>query len=259
MDEETKRATVYLNASSLNPLMSVCEKVLIEAHLEKFNAEFKRLFALHAIDELTRLYKLVSRSTSGVAQLKKKLEEFIHKQGLDAIKQIENASSPDPSTFVETILSVHKKYSSMVSQAFANDPGFVAALDKACQKFINTNAITAICSQASVETGPADAQETEKSAELQNDQKPVDPQQHSSSSVGQLAEAPKLQQPVSAGSEQAAESQSKPPSATPPVPVSSSVNKSAELLARYVDNVLKKGSKVINEKETEEMLSNAVS
>lgn len=41
-----------------------------------------------------------------------------------------------------TILNVHKKFSKLVSEAFMNEAGFVAALDKACGKFINKNAVT---------------------------------------------------------------------------------------------------------------------
>lgn len=48
----------------------------------------------------------------------------------------------DPKNYVTTILNVHKKYHKMVLTAFRSDSGFVAALDKACGKFINNNAIT---------------------------------------------------------------------------------------------------------------------
>lgn len=44
--------------------------------------------------------------------------------------------------YVLTILEVHRKYNSLVLTAFNNDNGFVASLDKACGKFINTNAVT---------------------------------------------------------------------------------------------------------------------
>lgn len=48
----------------------------------------------------------------------------------------------DPKMYVNTILEVHKKYNSLVLTAFNNDSGFVAALDKACGKFINSNSVT---------------------------------------------------------------------------------------------------------------------
>ena len=39
-------------------------------------------------------------------------------------------------------LQVHKKFSEMVDASFVNDPSFVAALDRACKKFVNNNAVT---------------------------------------------------------------------------------------------------------------------
>lgn len=48
----------------------------------------------------------------------------------------------DPKVYVNTILEVHKKYNALVLVAFNNDSGFVAALDKACGRFINANAVT---------------------------------------------------------------------------------------------------------------------
>lgn len=44
--------------------------------------------------------------------------------------------------YVLTILNVHRKYNSLTLTAFNNDTGFVAALDKACGKFINNNLVT---------------------------------------------------------------------------------------------------------------------
>lgn len=43
---------------------------------------------------------------------------------------------------MQTILEVHRKYNSLVLTAFKNDTGFVAALDKACGRFINNNSVT---------------------------------------------------------------------------------------------------------------------
>merc|ERR1712051_237372 len=51
--------------------------------------------------------------------------------------------------YVSTILGVHRKYNNLVMTAFNNDSGFVAALDKACGKFINNNAVTRLAAQSS--------------------------------------------------------------------------------------------------------------
>lgn len=50
---------------------------------------------------------------------------------------------------MNTILEVHKKYYALVLVAFNNDSGFVAALDKACGRFINANAVTKMANSSS--------------------------------------------------------------------------------------------------------------
>ncbi|TKC51278.1 hypothetical protein EI555_000198 [Monodon monoceros] len=55
----------------------------------------------------------------------------------------------DPKMYVQTVLDVHKKYNALVMSAFNNDAGFVAALDKACGRFINNNAVTKMAQSSS--------------------------------------------------------------------------------------------------------------
>lgn len=55
----------------------------------------------------------------------------------------------DPKVYVSTILEVHKKYNALVLISFNNDSGFVAALDKACGRFINANAVTRLANSSS--------------------------------------------------------------------------------------------------------------
>jgi cullin 1 len=88
------------------------------------------------------MYKLVSRISWGLGELKNLLEQHIHSQGDHALGQCADAAINDPSLYVQTILNVHKKYDALVRTSFNNDVGFVAALDKACGRFINKNAVT---------------------------------------------------------------------------------------------------------------------
>lgn len=46
-------------------------------------------------------------------------------------------------------MEVHKKYNALVLVAFNNDSGFVAALDKACGRFINGNSVTKAANSSS--------------------------------------------------------------------------------------------------------------
>jgi cullin 1 len=140
--EETKRVRDYLHETTLIPLTRTVERVLIEKQLDKFRDEFQNLLSDDKQTDLARMYQLVSRVPDGLTTLRQQLETHIQTQGVQAIAGCKSEALTDPKVYVTTILSVHQKYVTLVQDAFSNESGFVAALDRACGKFINRNAVT---------------------------------------------------------------------------------------------------------------------
>ena len=61
-----------------------------------------------------------------------------HKAGKNAITNIKATALTDPKSYVDTILDIHRKYHSIVTEAFENDNGFATSLDRAASDFVNT-------------------------------------------------------------------------------------------------------------------------
>lgn len=141
LQQEKQRTAAYLHPSTESLLTLVCEKVLIERHLEAIQGEFVSFLRQDKVDDLKCMFSLLARVPSGLDPLRTQCEEFIHSTGLSEMQQVAKDAAK-PQAYVEAVLRVWRKYSELIAAAFHSDAGFVASLDKACRRFINNNAVT---------------------------------------------------------------------------------------------------------------------
>jgi len=142
LDQERHRLSTYLHHSTGDFLLNKCYRVMIDKHKDTVWLEFQQLLDDDKIEDLARMYNLLSLISNALDPLIDVLEKHILVVGANAITQVTDSAFEDPRVYVETILKVHKKYQDLVTNAFQSNPGFGAALDKACRRFINDNSVT---------------------------------------------------------------------------------------------------------------------
>ena len=153
LEEEEGRSQTYLHTSTRDPLIHICEVVFIKNHMDTIQNEFQNLLDNEKNQDLSRMYSLLVRIPNGLDKLWEIFEVYVRQQGLKAVEKVtqsaaasnddglatskQNSDTVDPKMFVEALLLVHGKYSTIVTECFKGESGFVASLDKACRDFVN--------------------------------------------------------------------------------------------------------------------------
>eukprot|EP00124_Ichthyophonus_hoferi_P003659 Ihof_evm1s332 gene=Ihof_evmTU1s332 len=143
LEEEEHRVLSLLHDTTREGLMLRLDQVLILKHFDLLKNEFRTLLEDEKNEDLARMYRLLKRTKDGLEPLKDVLEEHVCTTGLGAVERVAQTACEDPDMYVSTLLQTYNQFHSLVVTAFNKDSKFVAALDKACRKFINSNAITA--------------------------------------------------------------------------------------------------------------------
>ncbi|KAH9366380.1 hypothetical protein HPB48_018141 [Haemaphysalis longicornis] len=85
-----------MHESTLKPLLTICEKVLVENHLEAFYGELKNLLVSDPQNSIGRLLKLVYRSNCEPERLKALFEEQVEAGGQASIEKVADKAFSGP-------------------------------------------------------------------------------------------------------------------------------------------------------------------
>ncbi|TPX31644.1 hypothetical protein SmJEL517_g05059 [Synchytrium microbalum] len=91
--EEENRVPLYLNPSTSKPLIKRCETVLIANHTNPIQEEFQTLLDQDKTEDLSRIYNLLSRVDNGLSKLINIFENHVRKQGLEAVQKVAEAAA----------------------------------------------------------------------------------------------------------------------------------------------------------------------
>ncbi|KAJ1982509.1 ubiquitin ligase (cullin) of SCF [Dimargaris verticillata] len=152
INDEEQWCELYLPHITLPLLRKTCNAQLIEAASSALCQEFLPLLGHERLDDLARLYRLLSRLPNGLSPLLQMFKDHVCQSGKDAMetlaKQTGATSSSsggdtvvDPRMYTDTLLAVHQKFLGMVNRALNGDSNFTIELDKACREFINRNSL----------------------------------------------------------------------------------------------------------------------
>eukprot|EP00698_Gefionella_okellyi_P009448 TRINITY_DN23_c0_g1_i1.p1 TRINITY_DN23_c0_g1~~TRINITY_DN23_c0_g1_i1.p1 ORF type:complete len:736 (+),score=197.62 TRINITY_DN23_c0_g1_i1:50-2257(+) len=134
--EENARVKSYLDGSTETDLMEACDEVLITAHKESFQTDFRSFLETDRKEDLGRMYKLLQRLKDGLGYIKSVLKSYTSdmaenelKLGAEKLpKHSELRKSPE---VVEGFVKLNDRCQELVNNCFAKNADFMKAVDEA--------------------------------------------------------------------------------------------------------------------------------
>ncbi|CAH1118782.1 unnamed protein product [Phaedon cochleariae] len=138
--EEEARAQRYLEAGS-NGVIQCCVKVLVGNALPVLLAECAPLIKAGETERLQLMFRLLERVPEGVQPMLRELENHITQAGLADMMAAADIITQDSEKYVERLLELFRKFSTLVHDAFSDDPRFLTARDKAFKAVVNDTTV----------------------------------------------------------------------------------------------------------------------
>lgn len=156
LTEEVSRSNNYLEDHTKKSVLETLHSVLIKDHAQEMYDQFITLLENNEVEDIQRMYKLLSKVSSTLQPLADTLEQYIKQDAAKVIDEIQKGneasredgeetkkkpSGVNPKIYVHSLISVYLKFKEVVDGAFQRDPIFIKSLDNACRHFVNRNDI----------------------------------------------------------------------------------------------------------------------
>ncbi|XP_022241285.1 cullin-5-like isoform X2 [Limulus polyphemus] len=143
LKEEEQRATKYLESysGSVQALTECCVNVLVTAFKETILAECQSMIKNNETEKLQLMFKLLDRVPNGITPMLQDLEQHIIDRGLADMMASADIVTQDSEKYVEQLLDLFTRFSSLVKEAFNDDPRFLTARDKAFKQVVNDTSV----------------------------------------------------------------------------------------------------------------------
>ncbi|CAD7698288.1 unnamed protein product [Ostreobium quekettii] len=139
LTEEKERVGSYLDASSMDRIVSVVQMELIlnqmKTLIDMENSGGVALLRDNKYDDLYRMYCLFGQVQGGLELVKEVMANYVKDTGRQLVQDPER--SKDPVGFVQGLLDLREKYELIIKQAFKEDRNFRNALNQAFEHFVN--------------------------------------------------------------------------------------------------------------------------
>ncbi|ESO09577.1 hypothetical protein HELRODRAFT_97655 [Helobdella robusta] len=145
LKEEENRAVRYLESrkdcKSVETLVACCVKVLVADHKDEIIAQCPSMIHINEVDKLRLMFSLLDRIDDGIQEMLRYLEDHIKLQGKEDMKASAEIITTDSEQYVEKLLQLFNRFSSLVRDAFNDDPRFLTSRDKAFEDIVNDTSI----------------------------------------------------------------------------------------------------------------------
>ena len=130
------------SSGSVQNLVDSCVRVLVTAHKETILAECAEYIRNNETEKLQLMFKLMDRvPDEGTAPMLSDLEAHIYASGIADMVESADVITQDSEKYVERLLTLFKRFSSIVAEAFNDDPRFLTSRDKAFKRVVNDTSI----------------------------------------------------------------------------------------------------------------------